>query len=100
MKKALSYILFSIGGFALIGICLLVGYFMGTSGLGMPMRWEIPPGYKGWVMLRSGDPSCQPYDRRGIWFVIHVANDGMACISDPRDTKWRFESFGHSSSPL
>lgn len=93
MKKAVSYLLLGIGGLALIYLSLVVYLMGGIGNFGMPVRWEIPPGYKGWIMLRSGDPSCKPYDKQGIWHVVHVANDGMACMSDSRETKWRFESF-------
>jgi len=93
MKKTVSYLLVRVGGLVLVVVCLFLAYFMSTGGLGLPMKWEIPPGYKGWVILRSGDPSCRPYERRGFWLVVQVANDGKACTSDPRDTKWRFQYY-------
>lgn len=92
MKKAISYLLLGIGGLALIGVCGLLFLFI-PGGIGLPIKWELPDGYKGWVVFRSGDPSCKPYARQGIWLVVHVANDGSACVSNPRDPKWRFEYF-------
>jgi hypothetical protein len=92
MKKVISYLLLGIGGLALIGVCGLLFLFI-PGGIGLPIRWELPDGYKGWVVLRSGDPSCKPYERQGLWLVVPVANDGSACVSNPRDPKWRFEYF-------
>ncbi len=93
MKKVLYSLLLGIGGVALLATLLLTIYFTSTGGIGLPVRFELPPGYKGWLVLKSDDPACKPYQQQGMWLTVQVGNDGSACVSDHRDPKWHFTHF-------
>lgn len=77
----------------LAGLLTIVGYFIWTGGFGLPVRWELPPGYKGWVVLRYLDASCKWIERRGLFLVIKVPQDGKACTSDFLARRWRYNLF-------
>lgn len=94
MKRVVLYFFLGIEGLVLVGICGLLIFFI-PGGIGLPIRWELPQEYKGWVVFRSSDLACKPYERQGIWLLVHVANDGSACVSNPRDPKWRFNYIVH-----
>jgi hypothetical protein len=49
--------------------------------------WQLPPDYRGWVVLEYGVPSCPPLPVRGEYQVVRVDASGRACTSDPRMSK-------------
>src|SRR5207249_218479 len=57
--RRLSGIVIVICCVALLGV-LLYRVF------GRPMRYEVPGGFKGWLVVRYEDPSCPPLGKRGI----------------------------------
>src|SRR3989338_9344414 len=46
---------------ALVGLIGVVGIF--GHGLGRPVRWELPVGYRGWAVLFYEQPQCAPLIR-------------------------------------
>jgi hypothetical protein len=92
MVKRMVIIAFIVVG---SGLLLLVGFFTFTRGLGLPVRYEIPPGYKGWILHRDRDPLCPPTGRHGLFWVIKVGQDGNACTSAPLKKKWRYYRFDY-----
>lgn len=83
---------------AVLGGSLLVILLL-AQGIGRPIRWEIPEGYRGWVLVRLSEPSCAPMRADGIFEVITVDVSGMACTSSDLPRGWRYvryESVGPS----
>jgi hypothetical protein len=48
----------------------------------LPLRLEIPDGYRGYVVLQYALASCPVLPRRGGYTVIRFADDGRACTSE------------------
>jgi hypothetical protein len=94
MKKVLHYLLVGIAALATIYLFVNVILFVWFGGgISSPVRFELPPGYKGWFLLKSDDSACMPYRRQGMWRIVQVGNDGTACVSDPRETGWEFAQY-------
>jgi hypothetical protein len=79
------------------GVLLLVGSLivrMVLKGdIGRPVRYELPPGYRGWAAVRYEDPACPPLRTKGIWLVIPVGAGGRGCTSSPPPRGWRYTRF-------
>src|SRR5262250_262452 len=67
----------------IIFACVLLGLFFYHL-LGRPMRYEIPAGFKGWILVRFGDQNCEPLRSQGAFFVISVPPSGRFCTSNPK----------------
>jgi hypothetical protein len=78
-------------GIAIVGLPLVDAALKGE--LGWPDWWEIPAGKRGWVAIQYANPACFPILRSGIFRVITVDSNGMACTSDGPDHKWRYHLF-------
>lgn len=68
---------------ALIASCLFL------LGVRRPLLYEIPDGYRGWVVIQYEDRTCPPLTRRGVYLVITIGQDGRTCTSDPFPQGWR-----------
>jgi hypothetical protein len=64
-----------------------------SYGVGLSIKYELPAGFKGWMLHRDRDPSCPPITRSGIYWVVKVADDGIACTSEPLPRKARYYIF-------
>jgi hypothetical protein len=49
--------------------------------IGRPMLYEIPIGYKGWVVIQYENASCPSLPVRGIRLVVSVPGSGRVCTS-------------------
>jgi hypothetical protein len=70
-----------------------------TQGIARPMTWEIPEGYRGWILAQFGDGSCPPMRLDGVFDVLAVGPDGRACTSSSLQRGWqyvRYEAIGLS----
>jgi hypothetical protein len=74
----------------LTGIAVLLAIAALAGALGRPLRWELPPGYRGWVVVRFGDPACPPLRGSGIYLVVPVTAGGRGCTSSPVPAGWRY----------
>jgi hypothetical protein len=63
------------------GIALVVGFMF--TGVGRPIRYELPDGYRGWVVIEYYNPDCPPRESKGIFLVVKVPSSGRVCISGP-----------------
>jgi len=45
--------------------------------------FEVPPGYRGWVVVEYGNPDCGEFPIINNRRQIKVASDGRACTKDP-----------------
>jgi hypothetical protein len=64
-----------------------------SLGVGLPVKYELPAGFKGWFVHRAHDPLCPPLERRGVYWIVRVGKDGIACSSNPLPRKWRVYIF-------
>jgi hypothetical protein len=74
----------------LTGIAVLLAIAALAGALGRPLRWELPPGYRGWVVVRFDDPACPPLRGSGIYLVVPVTAAGRGCTSSPVPAGWRY----------
>ncbi len=89
MKRSLTFYLVIV----VAAMLILVGLLALPGGVGLPVKWELPPGYKGWVTLRYLDASCQVIERQGFFLVIKVSGEGIACTSEFLERRWRHNIF-------
>lgn len=74
--------------------CVLLGVLAFLLGWwGQPVLWELPVGYRGWVVVQYEDSACPPLPRRGIYKVIAVDPAGRLCTSSPMPTGFRYLRF-------
>jgi hypothetical protein len=53
------------------------------------LRYEIPDGYRGWVLFEMGNPHCLPLPHQGRFLIYVVDARGRGCTSDPAAVGWR-----------
>jgi hypothetical protein len=83
--------------FLLSGIALVIGFAL--TGMGRPVRYELPEGYQGWVVIEYYNPDCAPIESKGIFLVITVPPSGRVCTSSPLpDDAWRLYLYEHLMS--
>jgi hypothetical protein len=61
--------------------CLAFVAFVIYRVFGRPMRYEIPAGFKGWLLVRFADGTCQPLRRQGVFLVVSLPPSGWVCTS-------------------
>jgi len=56
-----------------------------------PVRYDIPDGYRGWVVVRYEQEGCPPLELRGLDLVVAIDQHGCACSSsdEPWSGTWR-----------
>jgi uncharacterized protein DUF6843 len=75
-------------GVALTTLEFKNGQFL-VAGFGRPIRVELPPGYRGWVVIEYDNPKCPPFRVQGLVLVIDVSASGRGCTSSPIPRGWR-----------
>jgi len=55
-----------------------------------PMRYELPAGYRGWVIVKYEDPTCPPMRSQGFYWVIRISPGGRACTSSETLHGWTY----------
>jgi hypothetical protein len=70
---------------ALIGIALAVAiaiaWVVVFLGVGRPILWEVPAGFRGWASVRHEQPQCPPARTRSLFLVLSALPDGHGCTS-------------------
>lgn len=92
MKKTMWISLIIFGGL-LLGIVVLVIVVAIRQGVGRPIRYELPPGYRGWVLIEYENPSCPSLVTKGMYLVISIPSSGRACTSSPVPKGWRYSRY-------
>ena len=64
-----------------------------TQGVAHPMQWELPAGYRGWVLAQFEDPTCPPERAEGIFDIFAVGADGRACTSSRLPHGWQYVQY-------
>ena len=92
MKRIVRVLLIVIAVLLLMVVALTaVAFYKGV--IGRPVRWEIPAGYRGWMVIRYEDISCPPLQVRGIYFVIPVTSSGHGCTASSIPLGWRYHRY-------
>ncbi|HEV2197726.1 MAG TPA: hypothetical protein VGR55_19235 [Candidatus Acidoferrum sp.] len=76
MKRP-AVVIFVILCISLLGF-LLYGVF------GKAIKYEIPGGFKGWLIVRWDDQRCPPLRRQGMFLLLSFPASEVACTSSPR----------------
>lgn len=63
-----------------------------------PSRYVIPDDYRGWIVVRYGDPACPPSTPENDFAVLHVSAE-PSCTSDPLPKGWAEDVFAYASRP-
>jgi Family of unknown function (DUF6843) len=94
MRRLLAVLVSLVGGgVGLAAILLGIGYLSGA--LGRPVRYEIPAGYLGWVVVRYEVPTCTPLKREGVYVVVPISKSGTGCTSDAVLRGWRYTRYDY-----
>lgn len=88
MRRILSAFLKASGVTIAVIVALAVFDLIVIQGIGRPIRWEIPAGYQGWVVVQYGNPACPPLTEDGLYVVVTIPVSGHACTSTPPPTGW------------
>lgn len=81
------------------GVALAIGFVF--LGVGRPIKYELPDGYKGWVVIEYYNPTCSPVENKGLYHVVVIPASGRACISGslPEDGDvWRLPLYEYVMS--
>jgi hypothetical protein len=64
-----------------------------------PVRYDIPDGYRGWVVVRYEQESCQALPLRGVDLVVAIDQHGCGCSSsdEPWSGTWRDARYAYVS---
>ena len=89
MKKILAWTLISVAIIVGCAAVFVVWVVYSTEGFARSFVWELPPGYKGWVVVEFGKAGCPPLEARGISLVVPISTSGRGCTSTPLTPGWR-----------
>jgi hypothetical protein len=97
LRRAMPLV-WAVGMSILLSVGIIVGLcFVGLiADSGLPIRWEIPAGYRGWVVVMYEDLACQALRRDGIYDqVIRVDANGCGCTSSSEARGWRVHHYDY-----
>jgi hypothetical protein len=92
MKKASRIALTALAAVIFLALAGVVAAFL-SQGVGRPIRWELPNGYRGWLVVEYEVPRCPPLLTSGMYFVIKPSSEGRACTSSPAPMGWRYHKY-------
>lgn len=69
----------------IVAVVAYLLFVFASGGYVPPTAWEVPNGYRGWVVTAYDIPTCPPLERDGPVMVVRVDTAGHACTSD----RWR-----------
>ncbi len=73
---------------------VILGALSGT--VGRPVLYEIPGGYKGWLVVRDEDSSCPPLTTRGVFLLVTLDSSGRACTSTALPKGYHYVHFRYA----
>jgi hypothetical protein len=82
--------------FLLVSLALLVG----CGSYRVISAWEVPKGYRGWVLVEQSNPKCPPAKFTLTKVIFTVDSSGHGCVSTPLPkasellTFWEVDSEG------
>jgi hypothetical protein len=81
-------------GITLVIICAIGLGILLHGAFDRPIRYEIPGGYKGWMIVQFENGGCPLLPRQGVFRVVSVPSSGRVCTSDHHPdhlTYYKFE---------
>lgn len=72
-------------------LCLAMLSLMGE--FGRPRRYDIPYGFRGWIVIQYLDPKCPPLRVAGLFVVVPIFRPGCGCTSSRVPQGWRFTRY-------
>lgn len=99
MKKVITAGLVVIVGIIIVAI-VLVAIIGVREGIGRPVLYVLPDGYRGWVAVFYANPKCPPLSSSGLFLVVTVSGVGHACTSDSASTGWVYHRATYRKSAL
>lgn len=78
---------------AIIICCLIALGVWLHHALGRPMLYELPSGFKRWIVIRFEDPACHALPTQGVFLVVSVPASGQVCTSTPHPKGWIYYRF-------
>jgi hypothetical protein len=69
----------------IVAVVAYLLFVFASGGYVPPTAWEVPIGYRGWVVTAYDIPTCPALERDGLVVVVRVDAAGHACTSD----RWR-----------
>lgn len=77
MKRMFRFILITLA----LALGLVFAWVVIFPGVGRPVLWEVPAGFRGWASVRHEQPQCPPLRTRSIFLVLSALPDGRGCTS-------------------
>ncbi len=65
------------------------------QGIDMPLLFELPANYHGWVAVEHDNAHCPPTPRKGIYRVISIPSSGRACTSSALLEHWTYMRYDY-----
>ena len=68
-----------------------------------PCVYEVPEGFKGWVLIRLERPECGPLPLENGKFVFRIPTSGVLCTSSGLETGWAKDEYffvGKARTPI
>jgi Family of unknown function (DUF6843) len=59
----------------------------------LPISYELPKGYTGWVTVKYEKPDAPPLERIGKRFIIKISNNGFAETSSRLEEGWAEDEY-------
>ena len=87
-----------------LSVLQLLSLIMLSAGCGsyrVISAWEVPKGYRGWVLVEQSNPKCPPAKFTLTKVIFTVDSSGHGCVSTPLPkssellTFWEVDSDGH-----
>lgn len=75
--------------FILVGGGVMFSAFL-LGGIGRPTNFELPEGYRGWVVIEYYNPNCPPLKTSRMHIVVEIPTSGHLCTSSPVATEHQF----------
>jgi len=78
---------------AAIGIIVLAALlYFSDAGIDLPVRHQLPDGFRGWALIQYQRPACPALSTQGIHLIIPYDATGRACTSSLPPAGWRYRS--------
>ena len=72
-------------------LAFMVVLIIDAGGLSFPIRYELPSGYRGWVVLQTESPNCPPMRWMRLYRSVQLDNTGYGCTSSKYPNGWHWE---------
>src|SRR5450631_64766 len=84
-----------LGALRIVVVISLVLLGAGKDQARIPSVYELPDGYRGWVLIRFEGPGCDPIPTESENAVFRIPSNGVLCTSSPlrADFDWENDEY-------